>query len=208
MTEVHEFLAEPLAEAPQLSQSEEMDVAVTVQKLLDPCARFGQGNFKENLPVKHLGPTVTLTELLKVATEHMQHLGTMPSYRTFVRLYHSHWKRCVRFRSDGIHSKCTACERFKQWQRVCSSVRDHELVVQAYVQHINGVMSDRRLDALWREHGRNSVKFGEGASLHAEGETWLTLTIDGMECAKFKIPRNVPSTKKFAVIWPLIWHLF
>lgn len=31
---IHEFLAEPLAEAPQLSQSEEMDVAVTIQKLL------------------------------------------------------------------------------------------------------------------------------------------------------------------------------
>ena len=206
--EVHEFLAEPLAEGPNLCMSDEIDVSVSVKKILDPSTYFGSSDKRvTELSVRYLGPTVTLTELLNVANGYMAHLGAMPSYRTWVRMYHAHWKRYVRFRHESQHSLCTDCCRLKEYQRSAVSRADAEVVAQAYMRHLKGVMDDRRLDQQWRELGKNSVTFGDGATLNEGNSTWLTMTIDGMDCAKFKVPRNVPATKEFSVSLLQTWRL-
>ena len=209
IAEVHEFLAEPLAEGPNFCMSDEIDVSVSVKRILDPSTYFGSSDKRvTELSVRYLGPTVTLTELLQVAKGYMAHLGSMPSYRTWVRMYHAHWKRYVRFRHESQHSLCTECCRFKEYQRSTVSRADAELVANAYMRHLKGVMDDRRLDQQWRELGKNSVTFGDGATLNEGNSTWLTMTIDGMDCAKFKIPRNVPATKEFSVslLQPILNH--
>ena len=188
-----------------MSHAEEIDVSKVARQLLDPATRFGPMN---KLAVKHLGPTVTLTELWQAAKSFLHHLGDMPSYRTWVRVYHTSWKKVIRFRGEKQHATCTECGRFKAWQREAASATDSEMVAKAYMAHLKGVMDDRRIDAQWRELGRNSVAFGHGASLHESGDTWLTLTVDGMDCAKFKCPRNVSSTKEFSVTWHALLFCF
>lgn len=47
--------------------------------------------------------------------------------------------------------------------------------------------------------GFDSVRTGI-SSLHEGVSTWLTFTVDGMDCAKFKVPLNISKSKEFAAM--------
>ena len=85
----------------------------------------------------------------------------------------------------------------KEYKRQASSQSDANLVAQAYVQHLNLMLADRKADAFWRQIGFDSVKTGL-TCLHEGASTWLTMTVDGMDCAKFKVPLNISKSKLFS----------
>ena len=78
----------------------------------------------------------------------------------------------------------------KEYKRQASTLSDANLVANAYVQHLHLMLQDRKADAFWRQIGFDSVKSGV-TFLHEGASTWLTMTIDGMDCAKFKVPLNI-----------------
>ena len=141
-----------------------------------------------------MGFHVTLR--LDVAKNFLSHLQPPPSYRTWVRIYHKSWEKTVRFRGESQHSKCRVCEDMKEYKRQASTVSDSNLVAEAYVQHLNLMLADRKADAFWRQIGFDSVKSGV-TFLHEGASTWLTMTVDGMDCAKFKVPLNISKSKLF-----------
>lgn len=133
---------------------------------------------------------------LHVAKNFLSHLHPPPSYRTWVRIYHKSWEKTIRFRTENQHAKCTVCLTMKEHKRQASTVSDSTVVANAYIQHLNLMMEDRKADAVWRQIGFDSVRTGI-TCLHEGVASWLTFTVDGMDCAKFKIPLNISKTKDF-----------
>ena len=100
MAWVHEFLAEPLAEAniPVLP----LDIGVKAKALLAP-SQMGSPELPSE--TRHLHPGTALSELLQVAKSFLPHL-VAPSYRTWVRVFHKDFKEKLRFRGESQHAKC------------------------------------------------------------------------------------------------------
>ncbi|CAJ1416724.1 unnamed protein product [Effrenium voratum] len=188
---VHEFLAEPLAEAniPVL----QLDIGVKAKALLAP-SQMGSPELPSE--TRHLHPGTALSELLQVAKSFLPHL-VAPSYRTWVRVFHKDFKEKLRFRGESQHAKCNACERFKAFKREAATTSDSEMVAAAYVQHLDAVMRDRRADALWRQAAVLSMTSGHSALDCSSQSSWLGITVDGMDISKFKVPLNVCKSKEF-----------
>ena len=116
--------------------------------------------------------------------------GERPSYSSFVRVYHSDWQHCLKIRHEGQHSKCSDCEKFKRLLRLSSKGSDiHRSVMTDYTAHIQDMLSDRKLDAKLRARAR------------AHPEKLLNLSIDSMDVAKWKCPRNLAAAKDFQSLW-------
>ena len=111
------------------------------------------------------------------------------SYSTFVRVYHSSWQKILKFRHEGQHSKCTECEKLKQHLRITTNPADIKLIKADYVHHLESMFADRKVDSDMCEMGKDPAK------------KFLSLSIDSMDTAKFRIPRNLKQTKAFAALW-------
>ncbi|CAJ1440051.1 unnamed protein product [Effrenium voratum] len=186
---VHEFLAEPLAEAN--SPVLQLDIGVKAKALLAP-SQMGSPELPSE--TRHLHPGAALSELLQVAKSFLPHL-VAPSYRTWVRVFHKDFKEKLRFRGESQHAKCNACERFKAFKREAATTS--EMVAAAYVQRLDAVMRDRRADALWRQAAALSMTSGHSALDCSSQSSWLGITVDGMDISKFKVPLNVCKSKEF-----------
>lgn len=84
----------------------------------------------------------------------------------------------------------------KEHKRQASTLSDSNMIAEAYCQHLNLMIQDRKADAFWRQIAFDSVKSGI-TFLHEGVTTWLSFTIDGMDCAKFKVPLNISKSKLF-----------
>ena len=65
----------------------------------------------------------------------------------------------------------------------------------AHSDHISSMLADRRLDA--RLRCLAEMGFGRGVAT----ESIMYITIDGMDQAKFRCPRNLDSSKEFDSCW-------
>ena len=133
-----------------------------------------------------------------MASGFLSHLQPPPSYRTWVGVFHKSWAGVLKFHCENQHSKCTICEKMKAFRRQASTNHDQDLVTQAYLAHLQRMVEDRKADARWRQIGFDSV-VSNITMLHEGCTTWLTMTLDGMDCAKFKVPLNVNKSKEFTV---------
>ena len=171
------------------------DIGVAVKRLLDPTTRADDAR-KE---VKHLAPNTTMAELKEVAAAFLQP-NPAPSYSTFTRVFSKSFARVLRWRAESQHAKCNDCERFKAYRRSCSTFDDAARVSKAYLEHLQAVVRDRAADAQWRLKGSCAMTTGV-ADLNAEEKdstSWLSITIDGMDCSKFAVPLNIAKSKEFS----------
>ena len=104
-----------------------------------------------------------------------------------MQVFHKEWQQTLKFRLEGQHSKCTECEKFKQYIRIAQSAAEKQMIRQNYSQHIQGMLEDRKVDAVLIQR--------------ATDYDLLNLTIDSMDCAKWKCPRNLAGTKEFSALW-------
>ena len=128
-----------------------------------------------------------------MASNFLSHL-TPPSYKTWVRVYHSSWEHVIRFRGESQHAKCDVCEKFKAFRRQSVTESDAKVVGDSYCAHLNTVLSDRRADAIWRQ---NAMDYMKGLNT-SKDSSWLVMTVDGMDCAKFSVPLNIAKCKEFS----------
>lgn len=116
--------------------------------------------------------------------------GEKPSHSTFLRVYHKDWQQCLKIRHEGQHSKCSDCEKFKRLIRLSSKGSDiHKSVMADYTGHIQDMLADRKTDAVIRGRAR------------AHPDKLLNLSIDSMDCAKWRCPRNLSASKDFQSLW-------
>ena len=121
------------------------------------------------------------------------------SYSTFCICYHRQWEHRLKIRHEGQHSKCNSCEKFKEFRRQVSAPQDVKRVIDEYAKHLSDVMADRLLDKKLNLKSQVSVGSIPGA-LEPEA-TLLSIHIDAMDTAKFRVPRNMSAAKEFQNSW-------
>ena len=89
-------------------------------------------------------------------------------------------------------------ERFKGFARQSQCRADSKLVSEAFQGHLKVVMKDRAMCARWRLMARNYACSDLGGA--EDATTWLNMFVDGMDMAKFGIPRNVSKAKAFEAL--------
>ena len=187
LTWTHDNIAEHLAES---------DAFVEAKKSLAGPSRSSMQLTETPKVLKYLPPGTTLIEMRDFAMSFNPEVQP-PSMSTFSKVYHSDWQQWLKIRAEGQHSKCTDCEKLKAWRRQCHSKADRELVEQKLQEHIRSMKADRQLDATINLQAQLSAK---GEMIDPK-KTVLSLVIDGMDSAKFKIPRRLEATKEFSRLW-------
>ena len=187
LTWVHQFLAEPLAES---VLQKENDI-LPLKSLVDSSSL---AHAAKSLDQRWLPSNTTLVELLETAWSFANLDGQKPSYSTWVRVWHEDkWNKILKFRGESQHAHCTECEKLKQFRRVAFSKHDTDRVSQAYHQHLSEMIMDRQVDARINAHAAQCM---QGLLKDEEGKgSLLSCTIDSMDTAKFKLPRNFNVTK-------------
>ncbi|CAJ1370296.1 unnamed protein product [Effrenium voratum] len=184
---IHENMAEHLAESDQFVSGK--------TNLLHKAETAGLADIANGPEhIKWLAPGTTLTELLSFSAAFNPEVEA-PSFSTFCRIYHSDWAKWLKIRTEGQHSKCDSCEKFKAWRRLASSKSDVDMVSKLYKEHLASMMADRRVDAAIAALARQTWA-GEGGD-----KSTLSLTLDGMDTTKFKVPRNWSCSKEWDSLW-------
>ena len=147
-----------------------------------------------NQPVKWLGPNTTVTEMLDFAST-FNPSTLKPSFPTFLRVYHREWERILKVRSEGQHSKCQDCGRLKEFRRLASSRDDINRCNKEYSAHIKSMLEDRNLDAKINARAKECAK---GKLME---QSVISMTVDGMDSGKFRLPRNLRGSKEFSKMW-------
>ena len=187
----HDNMAEHLAESDNFVKAKKSLAAIAGKS-----SAAGLDEIQGPKQVKWLPPGTTLTELRDFSTSFNGEIRP-PSFATFSRVYHSQWQNFLKVRTERQHSKCADCQKLKAWRRQCQSKQDVELVQKHLEDHISSMRADRKADANINMIAQQTAK-GE---LTDPGQTILSLVIDGMDEAKFKIPKRVDASKQMAALW-------
>eukprot|EP00435_Cladocopium_sp_Y103_P030834 s4234_g7.t1 len=144
----------------------------------------------------------TRTELYFEYVAYSEANGQEPaSYSTFLRVANCVMKPGMRgsqlaYRKAGDHAQCDTCWQLKQEIRQAKGAKERESRNKAYVKHVLSQWLDRQ--CYWQHRSTSHAFFQQiiemgdklmHASIHASA---LTLIQDGMDQAKFRVPRLDP----------------
>ena len=209
---LHQNVAENLAESNRVNDDNKAD-NLTLQRQAarsagltlarDPRPVHSSNNelfqnmVEESQQVKWLPPGTTLTEMRDLAQTFVP--DSSVSYSTFISCYQASWASKLKVRAEGQHSKCTTCCRLKEYRRQCHAASDINRVQQEYSTHIADVMADRKWDAQLNLRACQSM--GSVPGVVPPQDTLLSISMDAMDCAKFKLPRHLQASKEFQNSW-------
>ena len=125
------------------------------------------------------------------------------SFRTFLKVYHQSWSKSLRIRGVAQHAACTDCERFKTYLRSASNSAQRRQLKEEYSRHIADVKLDRLVQS--RIVQASEASLARGAK--QDEKSCLSVTIDGMDQAMFRIPRNQRMTKEWASLFRPCMHM-
>lgn len=117
------------------------------------------------------------------------------SWTVFFKVFRKLWGVKLRFR-DGkgsMHAECDVCIGLKRDIKVGRSVSERNGLVQRYMTHIFNQWRDRMvwwaICTLSVEWTIKSLSFGAKAFNLSVGASCLAMIVDGIDQAKFRIPR-------------------
>ena len=102
------------------------------------------------------------------------------------------WCKILPVRRVGQHSRCTDCAKYHMMRKKADCKRDRDRIVKAYSNHLRQIFQDRTCWARMEATAEATIK---GITATADGSDHLLLVVDGMDEAKFKVPRCVPAAK-------------
>ena len=141
-----------------------------------------------------VSPTSTLQDLRDTGLAFMDSTPErIPSYSTFVRVFHRSWAKKIKFRTEGQHAVCADCARWKEFRKHAYSREDVQRCKEGFQNHLASMMADRRVDAHLNQIAVDSV-IGHPCE---SASTILSMTIDAMDSSKFVCPRNMGASKEF-----------
>ena len=126
-----------------------------------------------------------------------QTLQTTPSHATVNRVWEADWCHVLPFRRESEHKVCDECTWHREWRKredpESQAGRDLKC---SFVNHNKSQMRDRRVDALIRDLASDNLQ--KPTAPIDELDDILDFMIDGIEQAKFKLPRYAASRAKQA----------
>ena len=126
--------------------------------------------------------------------------GEKAGRQCFDKIYADKWRGRLLIRGVEQHARCDTCARLLKFSR------DHPDPVvradsrKAYHAHLNRMVEDRRMDARLTQLSILSLSdsYAYSGVMH--------IRIDGMDQAKFRVPRQIENSKQFGQLWRPTLH--
>ena len=116
------------------------------------------------------------------------------SLSTWCRVYQKNWSATLLFRSAHQHTKCNLCTRLRVFRSLAKHPEQKRKVARAHELHVSRVLADRstmhRLMRMSEQYARTNT-----------GEQIGFIQVDGMDHAKFAIPRWTDTSKEWENRW-------
>ena len=116
---------------------------------------------------------------------------------TLQRAWDTSWKGILKIRNAGQHGRCQRCAELTAARQAAIDDETKARVREEHAAHVNAVMADRAVSnraSAMSEHAARHLP-------HDGNNQIIKLTIDGMDQAKFKCPRNLASSKGWEKLW-------
>ncbi len=123
------------------------------------------------------------------------------SFTTFLRAFKEcETSKVLKIRNVGDHAVCSTCLEFKTALRKAKFPADRKAVMEQYTKHIAGQWLDRQVyenaTALSLEC-RKLLESGHQFFSMATSASQVCIAVDGMDQAKFRVPRKLIRSKAF-----------
>ena len=125
------------------------------------------------------------------------------SRSTFLAVWHERWERFLKFRNEGQGKRCKICARLDEERLQATTVEEKARCSREKKKHIDQVKADREVHM---RGCRLSEDAAENPSVDGQNQA-LKITIDGMDQAKFRCPRNLASNAEFDACWKPQLHV-
>jgi hypothetical protein len=125
------------------------------------------------------------------------------SKSTLASVWHANWERFLKFRNEGQGKRCKICARLDQERLQAVTADEKARVGREKKAHIDQVKADREVHV---RECRLSEQAAENPSVDGQDQV-LKITIDGMDQAKFRCPRNLSSNAEFDSCWKPQLHV-
>jgi hypothetical protein len=142
-------------------------------------------------PKRYLNPGTF--EDLFLMYEAMVPVGEQVSKSTLLRVWNGRWKKFLAFRRFGQGKRCKVCARIDEERLQVTTAEERAAVAQEKKNHINAIMADRAISV---RTNRAAEEHSKVPSIDGDNQL-LKITIDGMDQAKFRCPRNLASSAEF-----------
>jgi hypothetical protein len=194
-----EYLAEgnpEVAAELQASVQEPPDFAFTYFDFSKEFELFREPTLQvSNLPQKWL-PHMTVQELYTQYEEWCRDMeATLASLQSFHRCWHLWSPRVLRFRDQQQHARCAICAKLSEYRRQAHTEVARRQIQRSHLEHHKQQFADRRAAA--RINGLSEMSCMGVCPV----APLLAFEADGMDEAKFRLPRNTRSSKMWDALW-------
>ena len=119
------------------------------------------------------------------------------SKSTLYKVWKQNWERVLRFRNVGQGKRCKVCARLDEERVQATTDEERMQIGRSKQEHIDEILADRAVT------GRSiHIAEQDARKPNEDGhDKLMTITIDGMDQAKFKVPRNLSSSAEFESLW-------
>ena len=150
---------------------------------------------KRKVPIQYMNPGSF--EDLWSQYQAEKSAGEQVSKSTLYKAYRTTWSHVLKFRNIGQGKRCKICAKFDEERAQATTEEERVTIAQAKRTHIDEVLADRAVVD-------RAIKISEKDAANPTGDghnQLLTITIDGMDQAKFRVPRNLASSAEFESLW-------
>jgi hypothetical protein len=127
------------------------------------------------------------------------------SYTTYLRTWKEWSPKVLRVRDKLQHGRCEDCAMYTEFRKKATSTQSRQEIMDAYLKHLKGIFADRTIYA--RAVSVSETCTSKWAGVQSESNSLLSMCIDGMDQSKFRIPRNLSSSKLWSTAWRPVAHV-
>ena len=151
-----------------------------------------------DLPKRWLPPGKKVWLFWQHVEQCHSHGTPVPSWSTFKHVWKTYFRDKLGFRRITEHAVCTACEGYKKELRHAKVLSLRLQIAAQYTEHLQMQWQDRTV--YWKARHMSRLCLTDmlrGGSLASRfiASSLMTVMVDGMDQAKFRIPRD-PSQQK------------
>ena len=183
--------------------------AMYLESLRNPsdAALVGPGMFRG--PLRFLPPGKRVHLFWEYTAWAKQWNMPIASFSTFLRAFGQCDKQ-LRIRKVGEHAVCDTCTCLKKRLRDARWPKDRQTVLEEYTAHVLMVWLDRQVYANATTTSlecRRLLDMGERFCAVALSASQLCMAVDGMDQAKFRVPRILLKTKSLEKLYRPALHI-